>query len=156
MTEAISKLKGPSPPLNIKVDEIVGTPTFYDGEYCDMKELVHNSRSLAIKLISKQKIPEESYKKEYERIYNEIKILYSLKHENIIELLGHMETDQYIILIFPKFGNPIKKYVRSCIDKAKKGSKRADIDDFHLIFKQIVSAVEELHCNGCIHRDISD
>lgn len=52
-----------------------------------------------------------------------------------------METEKHIVLVFPKFGQNLKKFIKANIDKAKKETKTFTVDDFVFIFRQIVSAV---------------
>jgi len=99
----------------------------------------------AAKVIKKKLIEKNTRLKEL--LDNEMKIMRSVKHPNILHLHDTVETDDEIVMIteFCKDGN-METYIE------KKGRLAEAESIFYL--KQIMSAFVELHAQKIIHRDL--
>ncbi|CAG9797582.1 unnamed protein product [Chironomus riparius] len=99
---------------------------------------------VAIKIVSKFQVPEEFLRK---FLYNEIKVVRFLKHDNIIKYYQSIETSHrlYIIMQNAEHG--------SILDLIHK-QKRIPESRACSIFNQIIAAVEYCHSQGVVHRDI--
>ena len=80
-------------------------------------------------------------------IQNEISIHSKLNHPNIIKLIGNFKTedDVYLVLEYAEKGS-----FHDFLVKRKKLSEREALS----YFLQIIDAVEYLHKNKILHRDI--
>ena len=119
-----------------------------------MFSIKKNNKEYAIKVIYINRITDD-FDEEFNRICNEIKTLYSVDHPGIIKLLGHFQKDEVIGMIFPMFGRPISVFIRERKKKTN-NSKLFTVNDFIKIFRNIGTALTELHALGYIHRDISE
>jgi len=100
----------------------------------------------AIKQMDKKRLKNSGM---IEQIKTEIKIMYSLSHENIVKLFNHFEDDNniYLIIDYAPGGQLWNK-----LQKAP--GKRLPEKEVALYVKDLVSALEYLHGKGIIHRDI--
>lgn len=81
------------------------------------------------------------------KLWQEIDILKTLRHKNHIKLLETIQTDSILCIIMELCpGGDLLSYVR----------KRRRLPEIHakFIFKQIIQAVDYLHQNLIVHRDI--
>ena len=100
--------------------------------------------TVAIKILERKKIYRE---KDKIRLDNEIKILKSLRHPNIVHLFADIQTKPYIYLIMEYIqGTELLKYI-SLNSKLKE-------EDACYYFRQIISAIDYLHELKIAHRDI--
>jgi serine/threonine-protein kinase Chk2 len=107
-----------------------------------------SSKPVAIKIINKIKFPcEVETQKESNKILNEVTILKSLTHPNIIKLWDVVEVSShlYIILEYANGGELFDNVVQ----ESKLPEERAK-----LYFYQIVKAVQHMHQNRVVHRDM--
>jgi len=100
----------------------------------------------AIKQMEKKRLKNSGM---IEQIVTEIKIMYSLNHENIVKLFNHFEDDTnvYLIIDYAPGGQLWNKLQKS-------PGKRLPEKEVALYVKDLVSALEYLHGKGIIHRDI--
>jgi len=84
-----------------------------------------------------------------EQVKTEIKIMYSLYHDNIIKLFNHFEDDNkvYLVIEFAKGGQLYDKLRKT----AFKGFTEKEAASY---VKDLVSSLEYLHGKLIIHRDI--
>ena len=105
---------------------------------------IFSGREYAIKCISKQKIKISHII----QIKNEIEILSSLDHPNIVSYFCTVENNKnYYILMEYLSGKDLDKIFKEDYNKLV-------LDDFRLILYQIFSALCYLHQNNIVHRDI--
>lgn len=100
----------------------------------------------AIKQMDKKRLKNSGM---IEQITTEIKIMYSLNHENIVKLFNHFEDDTnvYLIIDYAPGGQLWNKLQKS-------PGKRLPEKEVAVYVKDLVSALEYLHGKGIIHRDI--
>jgi len=101
-------------------------------------------QKVAIKILEKSKIINE---KDKERINREIKILKTLRHQNIIQLYDSITSDKHIYLIMEYVdGGDLYNYIND--------EKYLDENKTCVILTQLFSAVEYIQTLGIVHRDI--
>ena len=113
-----------------------------------LKQHQPKSTPVAIKIISKIKFPCGVEKQiESNKVHNEVTILKSLTHPNIIRLWDVVEVSShlYIILEYANGGELFENVVQ----QSKLPEERAK-----LYFYQIVKAVQHMHHNRIVHRDM--
>jgi serine/threonine protein kinase len=100
----------------------------------------------AIKQMEKKRLKNSGM---IEQITTEIKIMYSLNHENIVKLFNHFEDDTnvYLIIDYAPGGQLWNKLQKS-------PGKRLPEKEVALYVKDLVASLEYLHGKGIIHRDI--
>ena len=99
---------------------------------------------VAIKILDKKKILEETDKTRLER---EIKIMKIIRHPNIVHLYNVIETNQFIYLIMEYIsGKELFDYI---IKKGKLKEKEAC-----KFYQQIISGIEYLNKLKIVHRDL--
>lgn len=67
--------------------------------------------------------------------------------------MGHFETEDDIVLVFPRFGITVGEFIKNI--KKKTDKRPYTLHHFTSIFRQIASAIFEIQAKGKIHRDIS-
>ena len=99
---------------------------------------------VAIKRINKLKFPCD---KEFNKTFNEVDILKALQHPNIIKLWDviNLGNELYIILEYANGGELFDTVIENC---------KLDEKQAKLYFYQIVSAVQHMHQNSIVHRDL--
>mmetsp|Transcript_462 Transcript_462/g.1693 ORF Transcript_462/g.1693 Transcript_462/m.1693 type:complete len:442 (-) Transcript_462:88-1413(-) len=107
---------------------------------------IMSGKELAVKIIDKRKI-EAEYRGLISQFYNEIDILKSLRHPNIIELeeVIESETKLYIVMELMRGGELFDFIVA-------RGKLRED--EAQGLAKKIISAVAYMHSQDIIHRDL--
>jgi NUAK family SNF1-like kinase len=101
-------------------------------------------RLVAIKAINMDFMKDESSKK---KMSNEISILKSLRHPNVVKLLETFEIEKHHLIVMELCpGGDLLNYVRK---RRKLNEKYAKF-----VFKQIMEGMAYLHQNGVVHRDI--
>ena len=111
--------------------------------------LVHNCISLyAIKCIPKSKIDKE----DQVNLNRELEILHRMKHPNIVGIKNHIENknNHYIVLEYCN-GSNLENYL-----KQYKTNNNHPLNELYIqkIMQQIAPALEYMHSNNIIHRDI--
>lgn len=103
-----------------------------------------SNREVAVKCINKAKLIELNL---LYRVENEIQIHERLKNKNIIEAFHSFEDDQciYIVMELCNGGN-LFRYL-------KKENRIEEIEAVFII-EQIMTAIDYLHANGLVHRDL--
>ena len=126
---------------NYRIEEIIG-----QGTYGKVKLATHiqTNEKVAIKFIDKHKLTHDG---DNERILNEIKIMTSLNHPNILKAFEVFEDEKnyYIVMERPSKGD-LFNYICS------KG--RLSMDEASFIYYQIVNAIQYLHEHKIVHRDM--
>jgi serine/threonine protein kinase len=116
-----------------------------EGSYGEVRLVIHKNSGLsrAMKSIKKQNLPKE----EQSSLINEVNLLKSTDHPNIIKIFDLYEdkSNYYIITEYCSGGE--------LYDRIKKlhtfSEKQAA-----MLMKQILSSVNYLHSNGIVHRDL--
>ena len=118
------------------------------GSFGRVKKVKHKKtgKVYAIKEIEKKEI---KLRKMVEQVKNELKIMYSLNHPNIVKLYSHFEDDFSIYLIMEYAENG---HLYSYLMKSPK--KRLPEEEAQRFISQLVAAVEYIHLRSIIHRDI--
>ena len=139
--KGIDPLKQGSKLEDYKFEGIIGA-----GTYGKVKLATHlqTNEKVAIKIINKKRLITNG---DNERILNEMKILTTKNHPNILKAFEVFEDENYFYIIMerPSKGD-LFKYICS------KG--RLSIDEASFIFYQLVNAIQYLHKNKIVHRDM--
>jgi calcium-dependent protein kinase len=135
----------PQNPTRITQDYKVQPEVVARGAYGEVRRAIHlpTNEMRTIKIIYKS----ESDSKEVNNILKEIQILKHLDHPNIIKIYEYFADDKYLFVVaeFVKEGQIFEQI----IDANQFSEKRAAV-----IFRQILSAVNYLHSNFIVHRDL--
>ena len=103
-----------------------------------------SGKIVAIKSFNKSKFKDENSR---QKIYHEINLMKSLKHNSIVRILETIETSNYILIIMENVnGGDLLSFVKK---RTKLNEKTAKI-----IFKQLIISLKYIHSKGIIHRDI--
>ncbi|XP_072180267.1 testis-specific serine/threonine-protein kinase 3-like [Diadema setosum] len=117
-----------------------------EGTYAKVRRAYsyHHNCRVAIKIVSRSRL-NTRFKQKF--LPRELRIVRSIRHPNIIELLEMFEINGVIFLIMElaRHGD-LLEYVQ------KKHALRDS--EARAVFTQIISAVEYLHTNGIYHRDL--
>ncbi|XP_060566033.1 serine-rich adhesin for platelets-like isoform X2 [Ruditapes philippinarum] len=109
--------------------------------------LTSEGQLIAVKQIELNTTNQNKAKKEYEKVQEEVELLKTLEHKNIVGYLGTSLEDS-VVSIFMQFvpGGSIASILArfGALDEAV----------FRKYTKQILEGVEYLHANDVIHRDI--
>jgi len=118
------------------------------GSFGVVKKVRHKKshKTYAIKELDKKEIKD---RRMVEQVRNEIKIMYSLNHPNIVKLYSHFEDDLHISLIL-EFAERGQLYQSLMTCPAKKFT---EIEVAKIVY-QIVEAMKYMHEKGIVHRDI--
>ena len=105
---------------------------------------VLTGRIVAIKSFNKKNLKK---KESINKIYNEINLMKTLRHNSIVKILETIETENYILIIMENIsGGNLLSFVKK---RTKLNEKTA-----HFIFRQLISSIKFIHSKGIIHRDI--
>ncbi|KAM9297912.1 hormonally up-regulated neu tumor-associated kinase homolog A-like [Morus bassanus] len=117
------------------------------GSFAKVMEGLHipTGEKVAIKVIDKRKAKQDSYV--FKNMKREPRIHQMIKHPNVVRLYETLETDNsfYMVMELCLGGDLLD---RIC-DK-----KRLAEREVRRYTRQILSAVEHLHCQGIVHRDL--
>ncbi|KAM6273234.1 serine/threonine-protein kinase MARK1-like [Spheniscus humboldti] len=117
------------------------------GSFATVMEGLHipTGEKVAIKVIDKRKAKQDSYV--LKNVKREPRIHQMIKHPNVVRLYETLETDNsyYMVMELCLGGDLLD---RIC-DK-----KRLAEREVRRYTRQILSAVEHLHCQGIVHRDL--
>ncbi|XP_052066561.1 uncharacterized protein LOC127706153 isoform X3 [Mytilus californianus] len=109
--------------------------------------LTNEGQLIAVKQIELNTMDQDKAKREYEKVQEEVELLKTLNHKNIVGYLG-TSLEENIVSIFMQFvpGGSIASILArfGALDEAV----------FRKYTKQILEGVEYLHSNDVIHRDI--
>ena len=84
------------------------------------------------------------------KIINEIKILKSLNHQNIIRYYdSFIDNDIYIVMEYAERGD-LNQYIKLCIDE----NNYIPEEQIWKWFIQLISAIKYIHSKKILHRDI--
>ena len=99
---------------------------------------------VAIKSFNKSK---QKNSESINKIYHEINLMKTLRHNSIVRILETIETENYILIIMENIsGGNLLSFVKK---RTKLNEKTA-----HFIFRQLISSIKFIHSKGIIHRDI--
>ncbi|XP_051469640.1 hormonally up-regulated neu tumor-associated kinase-like [Apus apus] len=117
------------------------------GSFAKVMEGLHipTGEKVAVKVIDKRKAKQDSYV--LKNLKREPRIHQMIKHPNVVQLYETLETDNsyYLVMELCLGGDLLD---RIC-DK-----KRLAEREVRRYTRQILSAVEHLHCQGIVHRDL--
>ena len=102
----------------------------FSGQTCAMKFILKHGKS----------------EKDIRNLRQEIEILRSLRHENIIQMLDTFETKNEFCVV--------TEFARGELFEVLEDDKRMPEDEVRSIAKQLVRALHYLHSNRIIHRDM--
>ncbi|NWU90618.1 HUNK kinase, partial [Upupa epops] len=117
------------------------------GSFAKVMEGLHipTGEKVAIKVIDKRKAKQDSYV--LKNMKREPRIQQMIKHPNVVQLYETLETDNFYYMVMELcLGGDLLD--RIC-DK-----KRLPEREVRRYMRQILSAVEYLHCQGIVHRDL--
>ncbi|CAD8144985.1 unnamed protein product [Paramecium pentaurelia] len=84
----------------------------------------------------------------YDALFNEIKIMQKLKHENIIQLVDLYEGESTFYLILEYLaGESLNEFFN-------RRQTTLEQNQIQIIMKQLLQAVSNMHLNGIMHRDL--
>ena len=128
-----------------KIGNYLLSHTIGEGAFAKVKLATHiyTGEKVAIKILSKSHISQQ----EYPKFLNEISLLKSLKHKNIINLYEIIDTPHKLYIIMEYCPN------NSLFDYISKRKHLTEREACRL-FQQIINAVEYLHLNKISHRDL--
>ena len=103
---------------------------------------------LAVKIIQKDKIVEA---RDVCRINNEIKVLRSIAHPNIVKLVDVVHTPNFLYIFMGRGGEDLFEYVSK---RRERGHGPIMLATLKSILGQLVSSITFLHRQGICHRDL--
>ncbi|XP_056419559.1 hormonally up-regulated neu tumor-associated kinase homolog A-like [Hyla sarda] len=117
------------------------------GSFAKVMEGLHipTGQKVAMKVIDKKKAKQDSYV--LKNMKREPRIHQMIKHPNIVQLYETLETENsyYMVMELCPGGDLMDKICEK---------KKLDENDVRKYTRQIMSAVEHLHCHGIVHRDL--
>lgn len=133
-------LSYPNLPKYYRLLEVIGEGAF--STVYKAKNLI-NGNNYAIKIINKYNLNE----KQLNNISNEINIMRTLKHQNVLKLIEYFNFNDYCYLVLEycnggEIFNKIIEYTYFSEDLSRH------------VFIQLLKAVNHLHQNNIVHRDI--
>jgi polo-like kinase 4 len=103
-------------------------------------------KEVAIKMIDKNRM---RFSKMRQRVEEEVKIHYQLKHPSILELYTFFEDRNYVYLVLELCQNgEMQRYL-------KNRNKPLDEEETRHYLKQVVDGMIYLHSNDILHRDLT-
>jgi serine/threonine protein kinase len=105
---------------------------------------IASGRLVAVKSFNKNRLASENAKK---KIYHETNLMKNLKHNSIVKIFEVLESQKYILIVLEYVcGGDLLSFVR----------KRTKLNETtaKFIFRQIMEALQYIHSQGVIHRDI--
>ena len=139
------KKKAPSHQIS-KISEYKIEGTIGQGAYGKVKDAKHiaSNESVAIKFVEKNKLIRAG---DGERMETEMKIISSLNHPNILKAYEIFEDEKYYYIVMEKPGKgDLFNYICN--------KHRLTIKESTYIYYQIVNAIDYLHRNNVVHRDM--
>ena len=120
------------------------------GAFGSVYKVTHkqNKKIYALKVIEKSNIKKHNLA---QQMQNEVKIMYSLKHDNIVQLYNHFEDDEniYLVIEFAEEGQLMNKLKKAANKKLKEANAAAYLRDLVLALNYIHNLNPPI-----IHRDI--
>lgn len=123
------------------------------------EDIQGGNREVAVKQVKMAGIPQQELK----GMMNEISLLKSLSHENIVQYIDSLQTttEFYIILEYVTFRScillPLKliRFVdRGSLSDILRNTGRFSEKDIAIYMSQVLCGLQYLHEQGVIHRDI--
>ncbi|XP_031562664.1 uncharacterized protein LOC116298381 [Actinia tenebrosa] len=110
--------------------------------------LVNTGEMIAVKQVELNNKDESEAEKQYDKLQEEVSLLKSLRHQNIVKYIGTCLDDNSVVNIFMEFvpGGSIAQALK------RFGAFVEPV--FQRYTKQILSGVDYLHKKNVIHRDI--
>ena len=152
---SLSDISLANPPVNVTEEQMkknqknghfVLGEKLGQGTFGFVRKAIHTltGEKVAIKILDKEKIIKERDKF---RLKNEIKILKKLRHNNLVQLYGVIDTKLSINLIMEYCeGEELLDYINR--------KQRLKEMEACIIFQQIISGIEYLAKNNITHRDL--
>ncbi|KAM3133793.1 hypothetical protein pb186bvf_014056 [Paramecium bursaria] len=137
--QTVRIIKKPKVIDDYEIHEIIG-----QGSYAVVRKAISRTtgQQFAIKMYVKERLFDPQRARSVAR---EIGVLKQCTHRNIIQLIKVVETQKYISLVMEHGGD---------LSLKKLSKTNLDLMEVQRIFKQLISAVNYLHANNIIHRDI--
>ncbi|ODV94687.1 hypothetical protein PACTADRAFT_76304 [Pachysolen tannophilus NRRL Y-2460] len=143
-----------------KLSDFVILKNMGEGAYGKVVQAQHKDDpfyKLIIKCIVKERILVDTWVRDRKlgTVPSEIQIMVTLNHNphpNIMRIVDFFEDQQYYYLEIPQHGDPP---AIDLFDLIEIHSSMIELE-CRYIFRQIVSAMNHLHKNGVVHRDVKD
>ena len=129
-----------------KISEYKIEGTLGQGAYGKVKWAIHkaSNEKVAIKFVEKNKLIRAG---DAERMQTEMKIITSLDHPNILKAYEIFEDEKFYYIVMEKPGKgDLFNYICN--------KHRLTINEATYIYYQIVNAIDYLHRNNIVHRDM--
>lgn len=131
-------------------DEILGQGTFAIVKACVEKE---TGRELAVKIIARKPFDSEETSTEVRTevlpahmAHDEIQILSSIEHPNVIRLWDFYETEEALFIVMDRYTEELFH----CIVRQKSFTEL----DAQRVMRQLLAGLAYLHDSGIVHRDL--
>jgi serine/threonine protein kinase len=132
----------------LKKSDFVLSKALGKGAFGEVSKATHKetNRVVAIKVINKEKIKKS---KMQAQLVNELKIMYSISHNNIVGIYNHFEDDEncYLVIEYAGGGQVYSKMLTL-------GGKRFPEPEAAKMVYELCLALDYLHKRSIIHRDI--
>lgn len=81
------------------------------------------------------------------RFVNEAKVLARLEHDNLVRLLGFIESERRAFIVMPYVAG-------TTLDRRMQRQGRLSLDEALDLFRQMVDGLDHMHRHGVMHRDL--
>lgn len=101
-------------------------------------------QEVALKMLLPQLVNDARLKA---RFVNEAKVLARLEHDNLVRLLGFIESERRAFIVMPYVAG-------TTLDKKMQRQGRLTIEEAFDLFDQMVAGLDHMHAHGVMHRDL--